>query len=127
MKQIVHTDSAPTPISPISQATKAGGFVLTSGILGRTPAGEMVQGGMAAEARQALENLRSVLTAAHASLADVMRIEMFVVDLNDMPAFNAVFREYFPSHPPARVCVQVNGLAGGARVELMGTAYVKQV
>lgn len=124
MKQIVRTQAAPVPISPISQATTAGGFIVTAGMLGRTPDGQLVPGGMEAEARQALKNLAVVVEAGGGTLADVLRVEVYVVDLAEMAAFNAVWREFFPTDPPARVGVQVAALAAGARVELTGLAYV---
>jgi 2-iminobutanoate/2-iminopropanoate deaminase len=126
MKQVIRTSTAPVPISPISQATKAGGFIYTAGMLGRTPDGVMAAGGMEAEARQALENLKAVLAAGGATLADVLRVEVHVADLGEMAVFNQVWREYFPTEPPARLGVQAATLAAGARVELMAVAYCGQ-
>jgi 2-iminobutanoate/2-iminopropanoate deaminase len=91
--------------------------------LGRTPDGAMVAGGMEAESRQALDNLKAVLATGGAKLTDVLRLEVYVADLAEMPAFNQVFREYFPSDPPARVGVEAARLAAGARIELTAVAY----
>lgn len=122
-KEIVTTDRAPRPASPVSQAVKAGGFVYTAGILGRRPDGTLAEG-MEGQARQVMENLTAILAAAGASLGDVLRCEVYVADLADMPAFNAVWQQYFGDNPPARVSAQVAGVAAGARLELTAVAYV---
>jgi len=122
-KRVIATDAAPRPISPISQATLAGGFLYTQGLLGRTTAGVLPEG-MAAQARQLLENLKAIVAAAGGGLSDVLRMEVHVVDLAEMAEFNAVWREYFPTEPPARIGVQVAALAAGARVEATAEAYV---
>lgn len=122
-KQVVSTAAVARPISPISQGTLAGGFLYSQGLLGRTAEGQLLAG-MAAQARQVLENLKAILAAAGGSLSDVLRCEVFVVDLKEMAEFNAVWREYFPTDPPTRIGVQVVDLAAGARVEMTAVAYV---
>ncbi len=122
-KRVIATDAAPRPIAPISQATLAGGFVYTQGILGRTPDGRLPEG-MAAQALQVMENLKAILSAAGGSMNDVLRMEVHVVDLSEMPEFNAAWREHFPTDPPARIGVQVAALAAGARVEATAVAHV---
>lgn len=124
-KRVIATDAAPKPISPISQATMAAGFVFTQGILGRSVTGTMPDS-MAGQARQAMESLKHILQAANGSLSDVLRVEVFVTDLGEMGEFNHVFQEYFPVDPPARIGVQVTHLAARAKVEITAVAYVGQ-
>ncbi|MFO7587352.1 MAG: Rid family hydrolase [Gemmatimonadota bacterium] len=78
----------------------------------------LVEGGLEPETRQTMENVRDVLAAAGASLGDVVKCAVFLADIADWPAFNAVYAEYFPEDPPARAALAATGLALGARVEL---------
>lgn len=122
-KRVISTDKVVKPLSPISQATMANGFVFTQGILGRDPSGKLLEG-MEAQARQVMENLKGILEAAGGTLDDVLRAEVFVADLSEMPVFNEVWKEYFSENPPARIGVEVPNLAAGARVEMIAVAYV---
>lgn len=123
MKEIINTDAAPNLLPLISQATKAGGFVFVSGQIGRNAEGQLVSGGMEAEARQIFKNLEAILAAAGATMSSVLRVEVFVADLSEMPAFNDVFRDVFPEKPPARLGVEVSKLPANARVEVTAIAY----
>ena len=123
----VRTTEAPVPISPISQAIKAGGFVFTSGQLGREPGAGQLLVGMGPQARQALKNIEAVVRAAGGSMKDVVRIETHVTDLAQVGAFNEAFKEFFPTEPPARCCVEVSKLAAGALIEITAVAYVGSV
>ncbi|MCL5046602.1 MAG: RidA family protein [Actinobacteria bacterium] len=111
------------PISPISQAIKAGGFVYTSGQLGRALTGGPLSG-LGPQARQALKNIEAVIRAAGGSMRDVVRIEAYVTDLSQVGEFNEAFKEAFPEEPPARFCVEVSRLAAGALIEITAVAYV---
>jgi 2-iminobutanoate/2-iminopropanoate deaminase len=104
---------------PFSPAVRAGGLIFLSGQIGVLP-GEMtlVEGGLEPETRQTMENVRDVLAAAGASLGDVVKCTVFLADIADWPAFNAIYAEYFPEDPPARAALAATGLALGARVEL---------
>ena len=104
---------------PFSPAVRAGGLIFLSGQIGIRP-GEMrlVEGGLEPETRQTMENVRAVLEAADASLADVVKCTVFLADIAEWPAFNAIYAEYFPEDPPARAAMAASGLALGARVEL---------
>ena len=96
-----------------------------SGQIGLDPAtGELVAGGTAAEARRALENLLSVLEAAGAGPADVVRATIYLVDLSEFGAVNEVYGAFFPPPPPARVTVGVAALPKGARVEVSAVARI---
>jgi len=123
-KRIVHTDAAPAAIGPYSQAVRAGDFVFTAGQIGLDPAtGQMAPGGIEAQTRQALRNLQAVLEAAGASLRHVVKTTVFLQDMNDFAAMNAVYAEFFDAEPPARSAVQAAALPKGALVEIEAVAY----
>lgn len=123
-RSVVHTDKVAPLKIPLSQAIKVGDWVLTSGQLGMDSSGALVAGGMAAETRQVLENLKAVLEAAGSSLSRVHKVTIYVVDLSEVPALNTVFYEYFPKESPARTTFQAAGLIAGARVEIEAIATV---
>ena len=124
-KQIVSTENAPKAIGPYSAGVKAGDFVYTAGQLGIDPAtGSFVEGGIEAETRQALNNLRAVLEAAGASLENVVKTTVFLRDMNDFAAMNAVYAEFFTADFPARSAVQVARLPKDAAVEIEAIAFV---
>ncbi len=123
-KRVIHTDAAPAAIGPYSQAVRAGDFVFTAGQIGLDPdTGQMVPGGIEAQTRQALRNLQAVLEAAGASLSQVVKTTVFLQDMNDFAAMNAVYATFFPSEPPARSAVQAAALPKGALVEIEAVAY----
>lgn len=122
---IVHTDIAPAAIGPYSQATVHGGLVYTSGQVALRPGVSGLIGATAAEqARVALENLAAVLVAAGSGLGHVLKVTVFLADMNDFPAVNAVYAEAFGDHRPARSTVEVARLPLDARVELDCIALV---
>lgn len=123
--QTVHTDNAPAAIGPYSQAVIAGDFVFVSGQLGLHPAtGDLVGQGLEGQARQALENIKQVLAAAGSSLGQVVAVEVFLTDMGQFMAFNAIYGEYFSAHKPARAAVEVSALPKGGCVEIKCTAQV---
>lgn len=110
---------------PFSPAIRVGNVIYLSGQLGnRIGTRELVPGGISPEARQTMENIRTVLEAAGSSLDRVFKCTVFLADIADYPAMNAVYASYFPNNPPARSTVAGSGLALGARVEIecMATA-----
>jgi 2-iminobutanoate/2-iminopropanoate deaminase len=114
-----HTDEAPKAIGPYSQALEVDGWLYTSGQIALDPAtGEMVEGGFEAQARQVLQNLSGVLSAAGCSFRDVVKATVYVVDLADFPKLNALYAEAMGDHRPARSTVQVAALPKGALVEI---------
>jgi 2-iminobutanoate/2-iminopropanoate deaminase len=115
----IETDDAPRAIGPYSQGIEVDGWIFTAGQLGLDPAtGELVEGGAAAEAEQALHNLQAVLRAAGASLAQVVKTTVFLTDLGDYAAVNEVYAKHFSAPYPARSAVQVARLPKNARVEI---------
>lgn len=122
-KQIVVSENAPKAIGPYSVATSFEQLVFASGQLGLDPAtGNLVEGGVEAETRQALTNLRNVLQAAGSSLDCVLKTTIFLRDMADFARVNAIYGEFFPQNPPARSTIQVAGLPKGGAVEIEATA-----
>jgi 2-iminobutanoate/2-iminopropanoate deaminase len=125
MRQVVHTAAAPAAIGPYSQAIVAGGQVWTAGIIALSPdSGELVAGDVAAETRQTLANLQAILAGAGSGLDRVVKTTLFLVDMADFAAVNAVYGEFFPAQPPARATVAVASLPRGARVEIDAVAVL---
>lgn len=107
------------PGLPFSPAIRAGNLLFLSGQIGNVPGTrQVVPGGITAETRQAMENIRAVLTAAGSSLARVVKCTVFLADVGDYDTMNAVYASFFPSDPPARSMLGASGLALGARVEI---------
>ncbi|MFC2042535.1 RidA family protein [Chloroflexota bacterium] len=126
-KVIVKTDNAPKALGPYSVATRIGNLVFTAGQLGIDPqSGELVPGGVEAQTRQALTNLKNVLKAADSSLAQVLKTTVFLQDINEFGQMNAVYGEYFNSDFPARSAVQVAALPKGGAVEIESIAFVNE-
>lgn len=123
MRDAIHTDRAPAAIGPYVQALRSDGWIFSSGQLGLDPgSGKLVDGGVAEQARQALANLAAVLEAAGGGLDTVLKTTVFLVDMADFPAMNAVYAEAFGAHPPARSTVAVAALPLGGRVEIEAVA-----
>lgn len=115
-------------IAPYSPAIRSGGFVFLSGQVGLTPGtSALVTGGVTPETRQALENVRTILAAAGLTPADVLRCVVFLVDIEEYGAMNAVYGEFFGTEPPARSAVAVAALPLAARVEIECTARTPAV
>lgn len=118
MKDIVETSGAPAAIGPYSQAVTFGNLVMTSGQIPLTPEGALVEGGIEAQTRQVLDNLVAVLAAAGTDLGRVVKTTVFLADMNEFSAMNAVYAEYFQAPYPARSTVQVARLPRDVRVEI---------
>lgn len=118
-KKIVSTDKAPKAIGPYSQAIRTENLVFTAGQIGLDPATmNIVEGGIEAQTRQVLTNLKHVLEAADSGLKFVVKTTVFLQSMDDFAAMNAVYAEFFPGNPPARSTVAVAGLPKGAMVEI---------
>src|SRR5688572_19166935 len=116
-KRSIQTDKAPAAIGPYSQAIVVGQLVYTSGQIGLDPTtGQMVPGGVAAEAERVLENLSHVLVAAGSSLAHVVKTTIFLTEMSDFAAVNEIYGKYFTGVTPARSTVAVKALPRGAVV-----------
>jgi len=122
-RQAVSTGGAPAAIGPYSQAISIDGFVFCSGQVGIDPStGELVPGGIEAEAERAMRNLAAVLDAAGASTGDLIKTTIFLADIADFAAVNAIYARHVPDPPPARSTVGVAALPRGARVEIEAVA-----
>ncbi len=118
-KTIISTSHAPAAIGPYSQAVQWGNFVFTSGQIGLNPStGELVGSSTEAQARQAFANLNAVVQAAGGSLSQVVKLTLFLTDLNEFSQVNAIMQEYVPAPFPARSTVGVLSLPKGARFEV---------
>ena len=114
----IQTERAPAAIGPYSQATRAGSMVFLSGQIPLDPAtGEVVPGGIEEQARRAFDNLKAVAEAAGGSLADVVRLGLYLTDLSQFAAVNAVMQEYFTAPFPARSTIGVSSLPKGVAFE----------
>ncbi len=119
MKEAVSSPDAPKAIGPYSQAVRAGQLLFLSGQVPLDPAtGQIVDGDIAAQTHRVFKNLGAVLAAGGRSFADVVRTTVFLADMNDFAAVNAVYGEYFTEPYPARATVQVARLPKDARVEI---------
>jgi len=126
-RQAISTGGAPGAIGPYSQAIRSGDMVFCSGQLGIEPvSGELVEG-VEAQAERALRNLQSVLDAAGLGFDDVVKTTIFLADIGDFAAVNAVYARFMPDPPPARSTVQVAALPKGGLVEIEAIARRAQV
>jgi len=124
-KQIVVTDLAPKAIGPYSVGVQAGHLLYTAGQIGIIPAtGNLIEGGIEAETRQALTNLKNILEAAGSGLDYVVKTTVFLRTMDDFARMNAIYAEFFTGNPPARSAVAVAGLPKGAVVEIEAVAIV---
>ena len=123
VRRAIHTEAAPKAIGPYSQGIHAGGFVYTAGQVPFDPAtGQFVEGGIEEQTRRVLTNIKAILEAADTSLERVVKTTVFMTDLGQFAAMNAVYAEFFPADPPARSTVQVSALPRGALLEIEAVA-----
>ncbi len=123
--QVISTTNAPQALGPYSQGIRAGEFVFCAGQVGLDPAsGKIVEGGVEAQTRRALQNLSGVLQAAGSSLDRVVKTTVFLANMDDFQKMNAVYAEFFPSTKPARSTVQVARLPRDAAVEIEAIAVI---
>lgn len=123
MKNIISTTNAPAALGPYSQGIDAGSIVITSGQVPIDPAtGAVVEGGIAAQARQSLTNVQAVLAAAGLTMENVIKTTVFLKDMNDFAAMNEVYATFFTGNPPARSAVEVARLPKDVLVEIEAIA-----
>ena len=122
-RQAITASGAPGAVGPYSHAIVAGDLVFCSGQVGLDPAtGVLVEGGVAAQAERALRNLAAVLDAAGSSFDDVVKCQVFLVDIGDFAVVNDVYGSFMPDPPPARSTFAVAALPKGALVEVEAIA-----
>jgi len=118
-KEVLKSLKAPKAVGPYSLGIRSGGFLFLSGQLGLDPeGGEFVEGGVEAQTRQALLNIKNVLQEAGCGLSDVVKTSVFLSDIADFPKMNAVYAEFFDNCPPARSTMQVGALPKLGLVEI---------
>lgn len=123
MREVHQTDRAPRAIGPYSQAVRAEGkLFFMSGQIPLLPNGELVEGTVAEQARQCLENMKALLESAGLSLANVVKTTVFLADMADFAAMNEVYARYFDASPPARSAVAVKTLPKNVAVEIEAIA-----
>lgn len=117
-RTVIKTDQAPQAIGPYSQAIGFGNLLFCSGQIPLRPDGSLEQGDISAQTRQVLTNVRGLLEAAGSGLEHVLKSTVFLADMDDFQAMNAVYGEFFRADPPARSTVQVARLPRDVRVEI---------
>jgi 2-iminobutanoate/2-iminopropanoate deaminase len=123
--EIIQTLNAPAAIGPYSQAIKSNGLIFTSGQIAITPNGELVDRDIKRQTRQVLTNLQNILAEAGSSLDDVIKVTIFLEDMNDFGVVNVIYAEYFGDHKPARSTVAVKTLPKNVLVEMDVIAAAK--
>ncbi len=124
-RHTISTDTAPAAIGPYSQAVCCGDFVFTAGQIPIDPAtGEIIRGSIAEQTDQVLKNLSAVLEAAGSSLANVVKVTVFMEDMDQFGAMNEVYARYFPTEPPARSAIEASELPKRVGVEMECVAMV---
>jgi 2-iminobutanoate/2-iminopropanoate deaminase len=124
--QVIKTDKAGPPVGPYSQGVKAGGFIFVAGEKGIDPStGKIVQGGIEAETRRTLENIKAILEEGGSNMDWVVSTFVFMTDLTQFSKMNEVYAEYFKLNPPGRTTVEVKSLPAGASVEITVTALAQ--
>lgn len=124
-RQVVSTTNAPNAVGPYSQGIIANGFVYTAGQGGVNPATKTLVEGISEQTRQTLENIRAILEAAGTSLGNVVKCNVYLADMNDFAAMNAVYATFFPADPPARTTIQAAALPMGLLVEIEAIATLE--
>ncbi len=124
-REIVNTEKAPGALGPYSQAIKTDSMLFVSGQLAMDPETmELIEGDVQQETRKALCNLQAILEEGGSALEKVVKVTVFIADMNDFPKINEVYAEFFRENPPARACVEVARLPKDARVEVEAIALL---
>ncbi len=125
-KQIIATDKAPAAVGAYSQGIIANGFVFTAGQVPLIPGTSNLRaGGIEAQTHQVMTNIQGLLEASGSSLSSVVKTTVFLADIEDFAAFNAVYGSYFPENPPARTTIQAGALPIGALIEVEAVAVLE--
>ncbi|EKD47799.1 MAG: hypothetical protein ACD_65C00282G0002 [uncultured bacterium] len=122
MKEIISTPSAPKAVGPYSQAVKANGFIFCSGQLPYAKEGQLISEDAGEQAKQCMENLKSILESIGSNLDKVVKTTIFLSDMNNFKIVNEIYGSFFKSEPPARVTIQVARLPFDVKVEIDAVA-----
>ena len=124
-KVVIHADKAPKAVGPYSAGMQLGSLVFTSGQIALDPqTGNLVAGGIEAETRQVMTNIKNILEAAGSDMSKVVKTTVFLRDMNDFGRMNPVYGEFFTENPPARTTVQAAALPRGGAVEIDAIAFI---
>ena len=123
MKQLVRTPNAPQPIGPYSQGVKAGNFLFVAGQGGADPKTGTMAEGIEAQTRQTLANIKGIVEASGFSMRDVVKVSIFLKNMDDFKKLNEVYKTFFPEDPPARTTVEAKLPAQGMLIEIDAIAY----
>lgn len=118
MKKIIATDKAPAAVGTYSQAVQVGDLVFLSGQIPLVPETMTLKKGFAEQTHQVFKNLKAVVEAAGGTMDQIVKVNIFVMDLDNFATLNEIMAEYFSQPYPARAAVQVSGLPKGAQVEM---------
>lgn len=116
--EFLHTDKAPAAIGPYSQAVKVNGILYTSGQIALTPSGEMVENNIKKQTIQIFDNLKAILETSNSSFEDVIKVGIFLTDMNDFGIVNTIMTEVFGAHKPVRSTIAVKALPKNAILEM---------
>ena len=126
MRRVIASSKAPAAVGPYSQGIQVGELLFISGQLPLDPStGMMVSDDVAAQTRQVLENIKAIVEEAGSTLADVVKVPIYLIDLEHFGLVNEIYAQYFTADPPARVCVEVSRLPRDAAVEMDAICIVK--
>ncbi len=117
-KQVIFTQSAPAPIGSYSQAVSFGGLVFVSGQIGIEPSTGTINPDIELQFRRVMENVRNILLASQSSLENVLKVTIYLTDMNDFSKINQIYSEYFKENFPARETVEVSKLPKNAKIEI---------
>ncbi|MFW9910562.1 MAG: RidA family protein [Candidatus Thorarchaeota archaeon] len=124
-REVISTEKTPKAIGPYSQGIKANGFVFCSGQIPINPAtGELVTGSIAEQTKQSLSNVKGVIEAAGSSMAKIVKVTVFLKDMNDFGEMNQEYAKWFSDKPPARAAVEVARLPRDVRIEIEAIAIL---
>jgi len=123
MKKI-NTSEAPEPVGPYSQAIRAGDFLFISGQIPLNPQSRKIEGNIKEQTERVIKNIEAILKAENSSLEDVVKVTVYLKDLNEFREMNEIYEKYFGNSKPARVTVEVSGLPKNARIEMDAIAYL---
>lgn len=125
--KIIFTEKAPKPIGPYSQAVFAPPFLFISGQVPIDPTtGQLVEGDFKVKVRRVLENLKSIVEAAGGKLSNVVKVNVYLRDINKFSEFNSIYSEYFPEKPPARSVVEVSNLPRNVDIEIEAIVFIEK-
>ena len=125
--EAIFTENAPRPVGPYSQAVRAGNFLFISGQIPIDPStGKLIEGSFEDKVKRVLDNIKAIVEAAGGTLDDIVKVTVYIRDINKFSEFNKIYAEYFRSRPPARVVIEVSNLPLNAELEVEAIAYIEK-